>query len=216
MPICVRVVKILSGYKTIKSNNIVEETEKRSKFISYAFRVYSEEDVRQNLKNIKSKHWDAKHHVYAYRLKENFQEKFSDDGEPSGTAGMPVMNAIKSLDLQNVLVIVVRYFGGILLGTSGLRKMYGSGALKVLQNAEISEMNLCSHVNINCNYKDHNKISYVFAKYNAKVNNIEYLDQVKFDVYVKKCDLKLMLSQISDITKNGFSYKILEESYQVD
>lgn len=197
----------MSEYKTLGDKEVFEETEKRSKFISYVFPIDSEEDVRQNLKKIKTKYWDARHWVYAYRLAENNTEKYSDDGEPSGTAGLPVMNAIKSFDLQNVLVIVVRYFGGVLLGSSGLRKMYGSGAMGVLKKSEIKTCVLCKHVMIFAEYKDYDKISYILSKTNSLIENVEYLDKIKLDVFVKSENLDPVLKEISN-------YELLEDKYK--
>lgn len=197
----------MSEYLTLSETSVFEETEKRSKFISYAFSINSEEDVRQNLKDIKAKHWNARHWVYAYRLVENNAEKYSDDGEPSGTAGLPVMNAIKSFDLQNVLVIVVRYFGGILLGSAGLRKMYGSGATNVLKNSEKQKLTLCTHVIMSVDYKDYGKVSYNISKNNAIVQNTHYADSIKLDIFIKKEDLDCFL-------KNCQDYEILEDSYK--
>ena len=114
-------MKILPEFKTICEPGQFRETRKRSKFLSFAFPVNSEEEVNFRLKKLKSEFYDAKHIVYAYKLYNPDIQKFSDDGEPSGTGGIPVINAIKSFDLNNILVAVVRYFGGILLGTSGLR-----------------------------------------------------------------------------------------------
>ena len=194
-------------YKTLSGNSVFEESEKRSKFISYAFSIDSEKDVRQNLKNIKAKHWDAQHWVYAYRLEENNIEKYSDDGEPSGTAGLLVMNAIKNFNLKNILIIVVRYFGGILLGRTGLRKMYSSGAQGVLKNSKIKTCVLCNHISICIDYKDYDKISYVLSKADSLINNVEYLDKIKLDVFVKKENFDLVLKNISDYKLLGDKYK---------
>lgn len=197
----------MSEYKTLSDKAMFEETEKRSKFISYAFPVESEEEVRQNLKDIKAKYWDARHWVYAYRLAENNTEKYSDDGEPSGTAGLTVMNAIKSFDLKNVLIVVVRYFGGVLLGSAGLRKMYGSGATNALKNSKIKICTLCKHIIIHTDYKEYGKVSYVLSKNDCLIQNTEYLDTIKLDVFVKKENLDLVLKDCSN-------YKILEDTYK--
>lgn len=193
-------------FKTLRENSLFTETEKRSKFISYAFSVSSEEEVKGKLNSIKSEHWDARHIVYAYRLVNNI-ERYSDDGEPSGTAGLPVMNAIRSFDLQNILVVVVRYFGGILLGTSGLRKMYGSGAIGVLKQGKIATLVLCKHLIIYSDYKDYSKISHILSRCKSLLVNTEYADKIKLDVFVRKDDLDLLLKECKD-------YEILEDDYK--
>ncbi len=204
---CCSEVNILLEYKTVAGNTSFSETEKRSKFVSYVFMVNSEEDVKEKLHNVKAKHWDAKHWVYAYRLAGSNTEKYSDDGEPSGTAGVPVMNAIKSFDLQNVLVIVVRYFGGILLGSAGLRKMYGSGATNVLKKSKIKTYVLCKHLILDVDYKDYGKVSYILSKCNFLLINTEYADKIRLDGFVKKENLNLILKECRE-------YKILEDSYE--
>lgn len=207
-------VKVVSGYKTIKNGGFYEENEKRSKFISYSFPVNSELQIQKYLKEIKSKYWDARHHVYAYSLRENFSEKYSDDGEPAGTAGLPIMNVIKSFDLNNVLIIIVRYFGGILLGTSGLRKMYGSGAKGAVLNAGITDMVLCTKISLNLDYKDYSKISGVVMEYGGKIANINYSDIINFSFYIKKDDSPIVLKKLADILKSNEKVEILSESYQ--
>ncbi len=194
-------------YKTVKGAVSFTETERRSKFISYAFSVDSEEEIKEKLQIIRTKHWDARHVVYAYRLVINNTEKYSDDGEPSGTAGLPVMNAIKSFGLQNVLVIVVRYFGGILLGSAGLRRMYGSGAMNVLNQCKIETLVLCKHLEVKVDYKDYGKISHILAKCKSLVAGTEYADKIKLDVFIKKEDFNLLLKECRD-------YKVLEDSYK--
>ncbi len=208
-------VKVLPKYKTVKNNGFYEETEKRSKFISYSFPVNSQPQIQKYLKEIKFKHQDARHHVYAYTLIENFSERYSDDGEPTGTAGLPVMNIIKSFDLYNVLVIVVRYFGGILLGTGGLRKMYGSGAKGAVLNAEIAQADLCAEISLNVDYKEYDKISAIITKYKAKISDIKYSDTVNLNFYIKKDNLKIITQKLSDTLKGKEKVKILSESYQI-
>lgn len=208
------VVNVLSEYKTIKSSGFYEETEKRSRFISYSFPVCSESEVQKHLKEIKSKHWDARHHVYAYSFYENSLERCSDDGEPSGTAGLPVMNVIKSFGLNDVLIIVVRYFGGILLGTGGLRKMYGSGAKGAVLNAGIIEKSLCTEVYLYVDYNEYGKISGIVADYKAKIINTDYSDNIKLSFYIKSNCLKVALNKISDALNGTQKIEILRESYQ--
>ncbi len=208
-------VNILPGYKTIENNGFYEETEKRSKFISYSFPVNSQSQIQKHLKEVKSKHWDARHHVYAYSLAEDFSEKYSDDGEPSGTAGLPIINVIKSLGLYNVLVVVVRYFGGILLGTGGLRKMYGSGAKEALLNAGIVEANLCTEISLGVDYKEYGKILAIVTEHKSKIISMNYLNDINLNFYIKKSDLEVITKKISDILKGNEKIKIVGESYQI-
>ena len=119
-------------FKTIEKENSAEIVEKKSRFIANIYNVESKEEA---IKQIKKKYYDAKHHCFAFSIIEEngITQKSSDDGEPSGTAGAPILNIIKSNNLQNVVIIVTRYFGGILLGTGGLTRAYSEAAGKVSQ-----------------------------------------------------------------------------------
>lgn len=127
-------------YKTIAKPSEGSYSEKRSKFLAYAFPVQNEQEVKQRLAEIQKKHWDARHHCYAYILgphKDAYRQ--NDNGEPSGTAGRPIYGQLLSKDLTNTLVIVVRYFGGIKLGVSGLQNAYKVAAKEALDAAVIEE-----------------------------------------------------------------------------
>lgn len=131
------------NYKTISHRSTGEFKDRGSKFIAYAFPSYTEEEWQSQLEEVKKEHFKARHHCYAYRLgmdKNNFRA--NDDGEPSGTAGRPILGQIDSFGLTNVFIVVVRYFGGTKLGTSGLINAYRTGAQVALNNAEIIEKSL--------------------------------------------------------------------------
>lgn len=127
-------------YKTIAKPSEGSYSEKRSKFLAYAFPVQNEQEVKQRLAEIQKKHWDARHHCYAYILGPHKDAyRLNDNGEPSGTAGRPIYGQLLSKDLTNTLVIVVRYFGGIKLGVSGLQNAYKVAAKEALDAAVIEE-----------------------------------------------------------------------------
>lgn len=128
------------SYKTIAKPAEGSYSEKRSKFLAYAFPVQNEQEVKQRLAEIQKKHWDARHHCYAYILGPHKDAyRLNDNGEPSGTAGRPIYGQLLSKDLTNTLVIVVRYFGGIKLGVSGLQNAYKVAAKEALDAAVIEE-----------------------------------------------------------------------------
>lgn len=127
--------------KTIVENKIVEIEIKKSKFIAYTFKLASENDVDELLEMLKKRHKDATHITYAFVLNSPVMEKCSDDGEPSGTAGKPILDVIKKQELTNILVVVVRYFGGIKLGAGGLVRAYSNSAKSAIDESGMTELN---------------------------------------------------------------------------
>lgn len=201
----------MSDFFTVARESVFEETEKRSKFISYSFKVSTNEEVKEKLNAIKSKHWDAKHHVYAYVLNENSSVKFSDDGEPGGTAGLPVLNAIQSENLKNTLVIVVRYFGGVLLGTSGLRTMYYSGAKNVLENSGKLRYTLCGKADLEVPYGKYGAVLNLLERFDSKILNTEFENNVKILVAVSKTDFNSFKDKVFQISECSINDKPSDE-----
>ncbi len=146
-------------YKTIAAPSEGIYSEKRSKFIAYAFPVTSEQEVKQRLAEIQKKHWDARHHCYAYILGPNKDAyRMNDNGEPSGTAGRPIHGQLLSKDLTDILLIVVRYFGGIKLGVSGLQNAYKVAAKEALDNAKIIEKTVQEKYRVTFEYLHMNEV----------------------------------------------------------
>ena len=127
----------MPSYKTVKKRAHDEFTEKRSRFIGYVCPVQTVEEANGFISEIKQKHWDAKHNVYAYILRDGNIKKYSDDGEPQGTAGVPVLDVLEKSDVKDVCVVATRYFGGILLGGGGLVRAYSHTAKIALDSGEI-------------------------------------------------------------------------------
>jgi len=162
--------------------------EKKSKFIANVFYVESREEAENIIKQINKKYYDARHNCYAYRIitSDGIIEKASDDGEPSGTAGAPMLTILSKNELSNVLIIVTRYFGGILLGTGGLVKAYSEACSLCLENAQIVEKYIANVYKVEINYSDIDKFKY-FAKNNKIVIlNEEYLENVIFEIGIRK------------------------------
>lgn len=198
-------------YNVIKSESIYEETEKRSKFISYSFKVFSESEAEKKLSEVKALHHSAKHHVYGYVLENS--EKSSDDGEPSGTGGVPIMTAIKSFNLKNVLVVVVRYFGGILLGTGGLRRMYSSGAVGVLEMSGSVKMSFCSEISVSCDYKQIGQISNCILNFGGKILKTDYAGEVKIRFCIPCGSEADILSKLEGILRCKNKTSIISKGY---
>ncbi len=152
-------------YRTIAKPSEGSYSEKRSKFLAYAFPVQSEQEVKQRLAEIQKKHWDARHHCYAYILGPHKDAyRLNDNGEPSGTAGRPIYGQLLSKDLTNTLVIVVRYFGGIKLGVSGLQNAYKVAAREALDNAAIEEQTIQETYRVTFEYVKMNDIMQILKE----------------------------------------------------
>ena len=190
--------------KTIKKNEETEITVKKSTFIANIFRVDSEEEAKEKIKNICKKYFDAKHNCYAYRILKQEEDrtteitKFSDNKEPQGTAGGQILEVIKNSQLYNVIIVVTRYFGGILLGTGGLSRAYSESAQKVVQKAEVLEQTIGNEYIIKCGYEDQNEILYELKKQSIKIKNTEYKEKIEITISISKENIEL-LSKIEEL-----------------
>ena len=168
----------------IEKEYSAELVEKKSKFIAKIVKVTSEEDAMTVLKSIKKEHRDARHNVFAYRIA-NGSERFSDDGEPSGTAGVPILDILRGEKLQNVLVVVTRYFGGVLLGTGGLVKAYSGATKEAIAQAEKVEMKLCNEYSVEIDYNYHNILLHYFKEDLIIVRDTEYTNNICLSIIVE-------------------------------
>lgn len=172
-------------YLTVSKEAAAEIEEKKSRFIATVRPVSSEQEAQDFINRLKTKYWDATHNVYAYYIcAESTLQKFSDDGEPSGTAGLPVLEAIKKLEVQDVAVVVTRYFGGTLLGASGLVRAYGKSAAVGIEAAGIVRKLLCTEVRVTIDYSMLGRIQAAIASRGYSVKDTVYTDNVSMDVYV--------------------------------
>lgn len=184
-------------FKTVKENAFAEIVEKKSKFIANVFYVETREEAEDIIKSMNKKYHDARHNCHAYRIfsEEGVFEKSSDDGEPSGTAGAPMLTILSKNELANVLVIVTRYFGGILLGTGGLVKAYSKACSLGLEKAQIINKEIAEVYRIEISYTDIDKFKY-FAKNNQIIIlKEEYLENVILEIGIKE---EVLLKNISE------------------
>ena len=188
-------------YNSIKSpieNTLLKE--KGSKFIGFAYPVNSEEEIKQHLEKIYEDHPKATHHCYAFRLGlkgENYRA--NDDGEPSGSAGLPIFNQLLAHDITNVLVVVVRYYGGIKLGVGGLVKTYKESAKITLDEAEIITKELETTIEISFNYSHQNLVFTLLNKYDVKILNFETAEQCRITATLKLAHKKGILEQLFEM-----------------
>ena len=195
-------------FKTIKENTTAEIVEKKSKFIANIFYIETREEAEKVIKNLKKTYHDARHNCYAYRVhtKEGVIEKSSDDGEPSGTAGSPMLNILAKKGLENILVVVTRYFGGILLGTGGLVKAYSGACAMALEKALIIEKSIAYLYEMEIEYVDLNKVKHFANKNEILIVEEEYFENIKLLVAVKN------EAVLKEFTKNGINVKNMKKS----
>mgnify|MGYP005781900275 FL=1 len=192
------------AFKTIMADIEEELVEKRSKFIANLFYVSDVEQVEQKMQEISKLHRDARHHCYAYRILQGdtIVERASDDGEPSGTAGMPMLTILNKNNLCNVLAVVTRYFGGILLGTGGLVRAYSGVVMNALEKANLVEEIMGTQLTIEIEYASLDKFIYFCRKNEIYIEKIEYQETVFCTIVVKEEE---QISLITNREENSLS-----------
>ena len=199
-------------FLTIRNNSVGELTEKKSRFIANVFYIKNEKEAEEKIAEVKKANRDARHNVYAYRL-DTGVEKYSDDGEPSGTAGVPILDILRGEKLVNVLIVVTRYFGGILLGTGGLVRAYGGAAKLALQNTEKVEMKLCREYKIGLDYDTYNIFQYYCKNNDIKILETKFLDKIEVNVLVIDSYAQKFVNDLSEITNRTASATAVCEYY---
>lgn len=187
-------------YKTIAHEGNASLTEKRSKFIATVMPVDNEDDAIAFVSSVKAKYPDARHNVYAYVIDENNIFRYSDDGEPQGTAGMPVLDAMRKDGIVDAAVVVTRYFGGILLGTGGLVHAYSSAARSGLLDAGIVMRTLCDVVSVRVDYTLSGKVQYILSAGGYMIEDTVYDNEVTYKVCVKCDETESFIAKITDET----------------
>ncbi|OAI88869.1 MULTISPECIES: YigZ family protein [unclassified Exiguobacterium] len=193
----------LSNYYTVKENGFHEIIIQKSRFITYLARATTEEQAQAFISKLKKKHHDANHNCSAYVIGErNEIQKANDDGEPSGTAGVPMLEVLKKRDLRDTVVVVTRYFGGIKLGGGGLIRAYGSSVSEALNAVGVVERIEHTVVSVNVDYTWLGKLENELRASVHPIDQIHYLDQVQIDVLVKTADVPDFLDWMTNMT-NG-------------
>ncbi|WP_010681045.1 YigZ family protein [Acetivibrio cellulolyticus] len=172
-------------YKTVFNSAVCEIEEKKSRFIASVKPVSNEEEALSFINGLKSKYWDATHNVYAYSIGgNNIIQRFSDAGEPSGTAGLPMLEVIKRMEVQNLAVVVTRYFGGTLLGAAGLIRAYGKSAALGVEAAGVVVKKLCREMSVIVEYTLFGKIQSLLISEGYTIKDIVYEQDVELIVFV--------------------------------
>ncbi|TCS83351.1 YigZ family protein [Tepidibacillus fermentans] len=207
---------MLKRYLTTRDYGETSIIIRKSEFIGYVKHVETEEEAIAFIDSIKKKHWDATHNCSAYVIGEHDQiQKANDDGEPSGTAGKPILEVIKKQQLKDTCIVVTRYFGGILLGAGGLIRAYGQTASEAIKAAGVIERVLHTVIDINIDYTWLGKIENELNNRAYRIKDIEYLDRVTIHVLVEEGNEENFINWIIDLT-NGQAKVTRKDQIYVD
>lgn len=205
---------MLNQYTTIEEKINGEIVEKKSKFIATIFPIENEEDALQKLESVRKQHRDARHHVFVYRIA-NGIERASDDGEPSGTAGVPILDILRGMKLQNILVVVTRYFGGILLGTGGLVRAYSDATKEALKLAKRVEKIWKVEYKIEISYPYYDKLLHYFHTNEIPVIKSEFTEKIFLYGIVEKEKAEKFCKEIAEISDRTAYITHQKEDYFV-
>ena len=200
---------------TIKEHIQSEIVEKKSKFIANIFFVESVEEAENKIKEIKKQFHDARHNCSSYRVLEEGKivEKSSDDGEPSGTAGGPMLNILQKKELVNVVVIVTRYFGGILLGTGGLVRAYSEVTQNAIEEAKKTEIILGKEFEVTIDYSNFEKLKYYAKNNSINISKVEYGNEIICILQISNENIGRFLDDVEKKNLNIMEYKEIGEKY---
>lgn len=200
----------MSEYKTLAAEAVGEITEKKSRFIATLRPVSNEDEALAFIAEMKKKYWDARHNCSAYiisqddaTLKQPPLERCSDDGEPSRTAGMPMLEVLKGAELQNVCCVVTRYFGGVLLGTGGLVRAYQGAVREGLAQSEILTRRFLNRVSVTVDYTAYGRLQYISDQADLRIENTDFGGDVTVTFLLDDMQLEALTSQITEATSGG-------------
>lgn len=209
----------MNTYKTVYRGGQGEIEEKKSRFIANIFPISNEEEALDFLAKIKKQYWDARHNCFAYTVGKNFElQRCSDDGEPGGTAGRPMLDVLVKEGVHNCIVVVTRYFGGTLLGTGGLVRAYQKATQEGLANSTIIENMQGRQATIATDYNGIGKLQYLTAKNQIVTTDSRYTDRVELDVMIPLEKLDTFLAEVTEATsgKAGIHLKDIVEFAVLD
>lgn len=202
------------AYYTISQDGQNQIEIKKSKFICHLFRIDNEEQAREYINQIKKEHYKANHNCSAYLLGENFEiQRSSDDGEPSGTAGVPILEVLKKNELQNTLAVVTRYFGGIKLGAGGLIRAYSTSVSEALDKIGIVEGKLQQILAITISYPQLGKLQNYLENEQITIQEINYLENITVKVAIDITEIDIFIANIIDLFNSQVTITHLEKAY---
>ncbi len=200
------------SYKTIFKDGVYEFEEKKSIFIGYTKHVEREDEAKNFIDQIRLKHSDARHNVYSYVIGEQMLiQRYTDDGEPQGTAGIPILEVIKKSEVKDIVVVVTRYFGGILLGAGGLTRAYVKAASGAIKNSLIVEKVIGNEIKVKVSYDLIGKIQYFLNENNIDLKDTEYLDNVIFTIRCENIRINQLKTSLIELTSNNLEIEISDD-----
>lgn len=203
----------MKEYRTVEFESSDEFVEKKSRFIGYVKPVKTQKEAADFIAKIKSKHWDATHNVSAYVLKENNIQRSSDDGEPSGTAGVPVLDVLLKENLVDVCVVVTRYFGGILLGAGGLIRAYSHGSKIAVEAGNIITMAPCKILEANIDYSFYDRFNIMLGDIGANVESSDFADKIKITFCLKEELADALQSRLTEQSNGKYLLREIGEKF---
>ncbi len=207
--------RMLDQYQTIETEGIAEVVEKKSRFIGMIASAATQEEAEAYIEKIRKKHYDARHHCFAYVTGEAGTpgeiQRFSDDGEPQGTAGKPMLEVLRGYELHNTVVVVTRYFGGTLLGTGGLLRAYTKAAQDAYAAAGVVKKQSGVRMSVKCSYTASGKLTWYFANENITVLRTDYGEGVEIQLLIPDGEVEKVRNQITEFTDGSAEIEIAEK-----
>ena len=191
-----------------------ELVEKRSRFIGQVRPVETEEEARAFVEQVKKKHYDARHNCWCYRLRDGGVERYSDDGEPQGTAGQPMLNVFQREEVTNVVCVVTRYFGGVLLGAGGLVRAYTQGAKDALDAAGVSVVRRWVQAAVPCPYSFFDRVKLEVEAHGGVLGETEYAADVTVHALLPEGQVETFSARMTELTAGGTEVQILGEAFK--
>ena len=203
----------MKEYKTVEFESKDEFIEKKSRFIGYVKPVKTQEEATEFINAIKSKHWDATHNVSAYVLRDNNIQRSSDDGEPSGTAGVPTLDVLLKEGIVDTCVVVTRYFGGTLLGAGGLIRAYSHASKIAVYAGHIITMAPCKVISVSVDYSFYDRLNILLNEFSANIENSEFTDSVTVIFSIRENTVSLLQDKLTKLSNGKYLLKEIGEKF---
>jgi uncharacterized YigZ family protein len=190
----------MAEYRVPSGYGEAEYVEKRSRFIGRVWRIETEEEATARIREMREKHWDASHNVYGYIVRDGGLMRYSDDGEPQGTSGMPTLNVFRAEEISNVCCVITRYFGGVLLGAGGLVRAYSKTAKLALDAAGVSVMRRWKEFLVSCGYAQYERVRAELETYGAVIRSTDFAADVLIEAMVPEAAADAFVVRVTDLT----------------